>query len=218
MRERYGWYAAHHLGYDAEVFTWLREAMGPDTPVDVHLRGGERLRLGPRLLVEVIHLPGHTPGHVGLWDPASRTAIVLDAVMGRGLLDMAGNVISPPPYFDVEAYLGAARRLQALGPVRLLTAHYEVMEGKQVDRFLADTIAFVEDAARVTERELARSGELTLAELFARANPELGPFTSMANELGGTLRAHLSALVRDGRAREDASGLRWHTVNHQGGS
>jgi glyoxylase-like metal-dependent hydrolase (beta-lactamase superfamily II) len=218
MRERYGWYAAHDLAYDPEVFTWLREAMGSDTPVDLRLQAGERIRLGPSLVVEVIHLPGHTPGHVGLWDPASRTAIVIDAVMGRGLLDMDGKVIHPPPYFDVDAYLGAARRLQALDPVRLLTAHYDVIEGEQVARFLADSIAFVEDTARLTERELVAAGELTLAELVARTDPELGPFTSMANELGGTLRAHMRALVRDGRAREDASGLRWQTVNDEGGS
>ena len=114
LRERYGWYAPHGLAYPPDVLTWLAEAMGPDRPVDIRLRGGERIRLGPELVVEVLHLPGHTAGHVGLWDPASRTAIVMDAVMGRGLLDMEGNVISPPPYFDVEGYLRAARTVSAL--------------------------------------------------------------------------------------------------------
>ena len=146
MRERYGWYEAYGLGYEPDVFAWLRDAIGPDMPIDVHLRGGERIRLGPRLTVEVLNLPGHTPGHIGLWDPRSRTAIVIDAVMARGLLDMDGNVIHPPPYFDVADYVGAARTLQALRPDRLLTAHYDVIEGADVDRFLADTIAFVEDA------------------------------------------------------------------------
>ncbi len=218
MRERYGWYAEHGLAYEPEVFDWLRNAIGPDTPIDVHLRAGERIRLGPRLTVEVLHLPGHTPGHVGLWDPGSRTAIVLDAVMGRGLLDMEGTVIHPPPYFDVDAYLGSARALQALEPVRLLTAHYDVMEGEEVTRFLADTVAFVEDAALLAQREIDAAGEITLAELVARVDPELGPFTSMANELGGTLRAHARTLVRDGLAREDASGLRWYSINNEGGS
>ncbi len=218
MREHYGWYAEHGLAYEAETFTWLREAMGPDVPVDVHLRPGVRIRLGPRLIVEILHLPGHTAGHIGLWEPESRTAIVIDAVMGRGLLDMDGRVIHPSPYFDVEDYLASARALQALEPRLLLTAHYDVMEGEQVSRFLADTIAFVEDAARVTERELEAAGELTLAELVRRADPQLGPFTSMPNELGGTLRAHLRALVEAGRAFEDADGLRWSSANHEGGS
>jgi len=212
LRERYGWYAPYGLDYDPDVVIWLRAALGPDTPVDVHLRAGERIRLGPRLTVEVLHLPGHTAGHLGLWDPASRTAIVMDAVLGRGLLDLDKNVIHPPPYFEIEPYLGAARKLQALAPQRLLTAHYDVMEGAEVDRFLADTIAFVEDARRVTETALAEAGDLTLAELFALADPQLGPFTSMANELAGPLRAHLRELVDQGRAREDPAALRWTTT------
>lgn len=209
LRERYGWYDEHGLAYPPDVFAWLSDAIGPDTPVDVHLRAGERIRLGPRLTVEVLHLPGHTAGHIGLWDPASRTAVVMDAVLGRGLLDLDQNVIHPPPYFDVPAYLGTARVLQALAPQRLLTAHYDVMEGAQVERFLAATVAFVEDAERIAAGALADAGELTLAEVLAVADPQLGPFTSMSNELAGSLRAHLREFVRQGRAHEDPSGLRW---------
>ena len=218
MRERYGWYDEYGLGYEPDVFAWLRDAIGPDRPIDVHLRGGEQIRLGPRLTVEVLNLPGHTPGHLGLWDPSSRTAIVIDAVMGRGLLDLEGNVIHPPPYFDVADYLGTARALQALRPARLLTAHYDVIEGGQVDRFLADTVAFVEDAARLVEDALASRGELTLPQLLELGDPQLGPFTSMPNELAGSLRAHLRELVRQGRAQEDRSNLRWTTDNDKGGS
>lgn len=217
MRERYGWYAAHGVGYPDEVFAWLRDAIGPDTPVDVHLRAGERIRLGPQLAVEVLHLPGHTPGHLGLWDAASRTAVVMDAVMGRGLLDMKGNVISPPPYFDVAAYLGTARKLQELRPDRLLTAHYDVIEGAAVERFLADTVTFVEDARRLVAETLAGRGALTLPEALELGDPQLGPFTAMGNELAGSLRAHLRELVAEGRAAEEASGLGWTSVNEKGG-
>jgi glyoxylase-like metal-dependent hydrolase (beta-lactamase superfamily II) len=218
MRERYGWYEAHGLGYDADTFGWLHDALGPDTPIDVRLRGGEGFRLGPRLTVEVLHLPGHSPGHLGLWEPTSRTAIVMDAAMGRGLLDMEGNVIHPPPYFDVEGYIGSARALQALRPDRLLTAHYDVMEGATVERFLADTIAFVEDVGRTVTETLAAAGSLTLAELLVAADPVVGPFTSMPNELGGSLRAHLQLLVRNGEASVEADGLRWTSTTHKGGT
>jgi glyoxylase-like metal-dependent hydrolase (beta-lactamase superfamily II) len=211
MRERYGWYAEHGLDYEPDVVAWLRGAIGPDTPVDVHLCAGERIRLGPRLTLEVLHLPGHTAGHIGLWEPVSRSAIVMDAVLGRGLLDLNKNVIHPPPYFDVEAYLGTARALQALAPQRLLTAHYDVMEGEEVARFLAETVAFVADAERVVAAAPAAPGALTLSEVLELGDPQLGPFTSMPNELAGSLRAHLREFVRQGRAREDPSGLRWTT-------
>ncbi len=217
MRERYGWYEAYGLGYEPDVFAWLRDAIGPDLPIDISLRGGENIRLGPNLTVEVLNLPGHTPGHIGLWEPSSRTAIVIDSAMARGLLDMDGNVIHPPPYFDVADYLGTARTLQALRPARLLTAHYDVLEGDDVDRFLADTVAFVEDAARIVEDALEEAGELTLPELLALGDAQLGPFTSMPNELAGSLRAHLRALVQQGRATENSSELLWTTANAKGG-
>lgn len=219
MRERYGWYDAHGLGYPADVFAWLGDSLGPDRPVDVRLRGGEQIRLGAELVVEVLHLAGHTPGHLGLWEPLSRTAIVTDAVMARGLLDTEGRVVHPSPYFDVDAYATSARRLRELRPQRLLTAHYEVIEGADVDRFLADTLAFVEDAAGLVGRVLRERGSVTLAELLAEGDAALGPFSSMPNELAGSLRAHLTDLVAAGSAAVDASGLRWQATepHPQGG-
>ena len=99
-------------------------------------RGGERIRLGRELVVEVLHLPGHSPGHVGLWDPASRTAIVMDAVMGRGLLDMEGNVISPPPYFDVTGYPSAPRTLSGASTGAAADRALRRDRGAEVERFL----------------------------------------------------------------------------------
>jgi glyoxylase-like metal-dependent hydrolase (beta-lactamase superfamily II) len=209
LRERYGWYAAHGVDYDAETFAWLRDAMGPDSPVDVRLAGGETIRLGPELSLRVLHLPGHSPGHIGLWERRSATAIVTDAVMASGLLDLEGNVIHPPPYFDVPGYVGSARLLQELGPARLLTAHYDVIEGDAVARFLDATIAFVERVAAEVRLALESEGNLTLETLLARADPVLGPFTSMPNELAGPLRAHLRELVCAGLAVESPTGLAW---------
>ena len=202
LRERYGWYAAHDVDYSPEEKDWLREAMGTDVPVDVHLSGGEVFRLGPNLVVRVLHLPGHSPGHVGLWEPTSRTAIITDAALGPGLYDTAGNVLSPPPYFDVASYEGSVRLLRSLEPRRLLTAHYDVMEGDDAIGFLEDSASFIERARRAVVEVLSEHGELTLRELLLASNPELGPFTVMQNELAGTLRAHLQELVASGRAEE----------------
>jgi glyoxylase-like metal-dependent hydrolase (beta-lactamase superfamily II) len=196
LAERYGWYDEYGIGYDADTFAWLRDAMGPDVPVDVQLQGGEVLRLGPRLAVQILHLPGHSLGHVGVWDPASRTAVIQDAVMGRGLLDMEGKVIHPPPYVDLACAEVSTRLLQTLRPERLLTAHYPLIAGDDVRRFLGDSLAFVEDVRRV----VAADGDLPLRELLARADAALGPFTSMPNELASTLRAALHEAGREPRA------------------
>lgn len=76
MAEIYLWSEPYGFGPDEESRTWLRTELGGDSPVDTGLRGGETLRLGPQWRIEVLHLPGHTPGHLGIWDegrPSSST-------------------------------------------------------------------------------------------------------------------------------------------------
>jgi len=199
LRERYGWYEAYGIGYQPETFAWLRDALGPDVSMDIQLQGGEVFRLGAGLSVEILHLPGHSLGHIGIWEPRSRTAIVQDAVMALGLLDTDGNVIHPPPIVDVAGYRRSARRLQELAPERLLTAHYDVIEGSSVERFLEESVEFVERAGRTVADVLAGEPEISLRDLLARANPELGPFTSMPNELAATLRSVLEEMGREVR-------------------
>jgi len=202
LRERYGWYAVHGAGadYDDATKAWLWDALGPDVAVDLELQGGEHFRLGPDVQVEVLHLPGHSPGHVGLWHEATGTAIVTDAVLGAGLLDMAGTIIHPPPYVDIAAYEATIAKLQELQPQRLLTAHYAPMEGEQATAFLRESAAFVERTRAAVAAAVRRSGTATLGGLLADLNPALGPFTSMANELAGPVRAHLDELVAAGKA------------------
>jgi glyoxylase-like metal-dependent hydrolase (beta-lactamase superfamily II) len=206
LRERYGWYAAHgpDADYDADTKDWLRDALGPDVPVDLHLVGGEVFRLGPHLSLEILHLPGHSLGHIGLWDPSSRSAIITDAALGTGLLNNEGEVIHPPPYMLLEEYEATVRRLLGLAPERLLTAHYAVMEGALVERFLEESLDFVARARSAIKAEIEKSTEVTIAGLMSALNPVLGPFTSMANELGGPIRAHLQQLVARGHIEEIA--------------
>jgi glyoxylase-like metal-dependent hydrolase (beta-lactamase superfamily II) len=173
-------------------------------PVDLHLVGGEVFRLGPRLSVEVLHLPGHSMGHIGLWDPASRSAIITDAALGAGLLNNEGEVIHPPPYVFLKEYEATVRQLQRLAPRRLLTAHYAVMEGAEVERFLSESLAFVDRTRAAILNKVDASDEVTIAGLLAALNPVLGPFTSMAIELGSPIRAHLSELVTSGHLEEIA--------------
>ena len=195
MRERYGWYDAYGVGYDPETAAWLENAMGPSHPIDVQLQGGEVFRLGDNLSVEVLALPGHSPGHIGLWEPRSRTAIVMDAVLGSGLLDTEGRVIHPPPIVDVAGYERSARLLRELDPVLLLTAHYAVIRGDDVGRFIDESLAFM----ALARDFVGHTADMPLAEMLELADAELGPFTSMPNELAATLR---SILLVEGRTPE----------------
>ena len=128
LAENYLWYEPYGCGPSPDDVAFLTRELGGDAPVDVGLTGGETLRLGPDWRVEVLALPGHTPGHLGLWDPRSGAAIIIDAALADGVYDRAGNRLIPPRYYSAAGYEATIRRLRALDPALLLTAHYDVME------------------------------------------------------------------------------------------
>lgn len=200
MIERYGWYAEHgpSADYGDEVKELLAAGMGPDTHIDLELAGGEWFRLGPDLRVQVLALPGHSAGHLGLWEPASRSAIVIDAVLGQGLYNFDHEIIHPPPYIDAAAYEGTIRQLQDLRPQRLLTAHYDVIEGSEVADFLDLSVAFVSRTRAAVRSAVQTEGTVTLAGLLAELDPVLGPFSSFSNELAGPIRSHVRELIAEG--------------------
>jgi glyoxylase-like metal-dependent hydrolase (beta-lactamase superfamily II) len=188
MVENYRWYESYGFGPSAEDIAFLERELGGDAPIDVGLRGGETLRLGSSRRVEVLSLPGHTPGHLGLWDPQTQTAIVIDAVLGDGIYDRAGNRLIPPRYYSAVDYEATIRRLQALDPALLLTAHYPVMERDAAREFLDRTLAFVH-----AMRDAVRTAQTTeLWPLTQEVDAAVGPFPSFTHELAASVRAHLA--------------------------
>jgi glyoxylase-like metal-dependent hydrolase (beta-lactamase superfamily II) len=190
MADNYRWYESYGFGPSAEDIDFLERELGGDAPIDLGLRGGETLRLGPSQRVEVLALPGHTPGHLGLWDPQTQTAIVIDAVLGEGIYDRAGNRLIAPRYYSATDYEATIRRLRALDPGMLLTAHYPVMERDAARDFLDRSLAFVH-----AMRDAVRAAESTdLWPLTQEVDAAVGPFPSFTHELAASVRAHLAEL------------------------
>jgi glyoxylase-like metal-dependent hydrolase (beta-lactamase superfamily II) len=206
-RDRYGWYRGHGLDYDEATWVWLEDAAGPDTPLDGTVADGEVLDLGG-IAVEVVALPGHSPGHLGVWHHDSRTAIVMDAVLERGLYTTGDQLISPPPYASVTAYRRTIDRLRELRPARLGTSHYAPLEGEQaVSAFLEGSAGFVIDLDAVVDAELGADPQ-PLEHYWRAADAALGPFEEMAVELARSVAAHLDNAADEGRAvrTQDADG------------
>lgn len=200
---RYGWYRAHGLDYDAATWRWLQDAAGPDTRLDGEVADGERIELGG-LTLKLLHLPGHSRGHVGLWHAASGTAIVADAVMGRGFETAEGAPAGPPPYVDLAAYRATIARLRALAPARLETSHFAPLTGAAVGRFLDRSERLTEDLERALVRHGAAGGSPitrlpaplaaggpSIAQLLAPVAAELGGYPEMEVELARSIGAHL---------------------------
>jgi glyoxylase-like metal-dependent hydrolase (beta-lactamase superfamily II) len=185
VRENYGWHAAY--GFPPMPSAELLASMSGDSPVDLGLAGEETIRLDAGRLVEVLHLPGHTPGHLGLWDERTRSAIVIDAVLADGIYDRAGRKLIPPRYYDLTALRETIARLEALRPELLLTAHYAVLERGEALEWLAAGRAFVDDVERVV-RDAPDAERGDLWALTRRVDAILGPFPEFMTELGATVR------------------------------
>jgi glyoxylase-like metal-dependent hydrolase (beta-lactamase superfamily II) len=113
-----------------------RHAMRPATPTGT-VTDGARLDLGGRVL-EVLHVPGRSPGGLALWEEASGSLFTSDM-----LYDGAHGAAWPPD--DPAAYSESVRRMRALPVVQVFPGHYGPMEPARmrevIDAQLADLAA-----------------------------------------------------------------------------
>ena len=79
------WMREHGVGLatnpDASAF--VRTMAGPAHRIDLTFRGGERIAIDDRRALRVLHVPGHSDGHLALYDAANRAVFVGDALHGR---------------------------------------------------------------------------------------------------------------------------------------
>ena len=194
LAENYLWHAPYGLDVlDEQGRSDMLAELGGDAPIELGLSGGETIRLGPARRLEVLHLPGHSPGHIGLWDPRHRVAIIIDAVLCDGIYDRAGIKLIPPRYYDAGAYRETIRRVRALEPDLLLTAHFEPMDRVAAGEFCRRSLDYV-DAVEAIVRAGHAAGEVRLRELTDQVNGELGPFPEFATEIAAGVRSHLASL------------------------
>lgn len=87
------------------------------------LVGGETLDVGGRRL-EVAYTPGHAWHHVSYFEPASGVAFVGDTagIMTPRLPCVLP--VTPPPDFDLEAWLASMHRIRMWQPREIVLTHY----------------------------------------------------------------------------------------------
>lgn len=87
---------------DFELDGHPRQAAVPTQVLDE----GDVIDLGDRVY-EVLHVPGHSPGSIALWDPAAQVLFSGDAVYDGALLDEIDGA-------DIDLYVDSMRRLYDL--------------------------------------------------------------------------------------------------------
>jgi glyoxylase-like metal-dependent hydrolase (beta-lactamase superfamily II) len=141
--------AGHHYFDYSKVGNPLVRALAPGTIRRMDggpLKVAGTLAEGDRVAgFEVLHLPGHAPGLIGLWRSSDRVAIVSDAVFvwdPFSISGLPGPPRRPPPAVrplpdQVDASI---RRIAALDPAVLWLGHYGPLTGDvglQLERALA---------------------------------------------------------------------------------
>ena len=115
-------------GWDAETY---RIQPAPATGLIEH---GDQIDLGGRLF-DVLHTPGHSPGHISLWEEATGTLIAQDVIYDGALVtDCEGA--------DMDDYRGSMKMLSAFKPRIVHGGHFPSFGGTRfrqlIDAFLAE--------------------------------------------------------------------------------
>ena len=127
----------HYFDY-SKVRNPLVRAMAPG--VVKRMDGGplsvaDTLAEGDRVAgFEVLHLPGHAPGQIGLWRESDRLAIVADAVFVFDPFTMAAmpgrpRLAPPAGRPDDAAARASVRKIAALDPAEVWLGHYGPLTG-----------------------------------------------------------------------------------------
>ncbi len=166
---------------------------GPAVVPDRQLDDGDLIDAGGGVILQVVHLPGHTLGSAGFFWEREGILFAGDSMVG---LHVEGGKI--PVILDLEAYMKSVRRLEEMPIKFLLCSHHyrgvrlppdPVRQGSEVGRYLQDCREFgarLEEAVRKVTPHLFEEGFMQVAdEVIAHFSEEMGfkPMTKVERPL-----------------------------------
>ena len=175
---RYNQWIPEHgvgLGLHADASAWVRKMVGDPQRIDQTFVGGEDIRVDDERSLQVLHVPGHSDGHLALYDRGNKAVFVGDALHGRYCPTTVGEPALPPGYYSVLAYLGTLQMLHAFDIDWIYSGHWPTYHGSQVSEFLAESRRFVDNAAALVWKTLEKHPEgVTLQGFMDECGPALG--------------------------------------------
>jgi len=198
--------AADGVCLAGEIRKSLYAAAGKRQMIELTLTGGERIALGETWSVEIVRLPGHSHGHIGVWDPNNRALYGADAIHGSGYLGLDGKPKMGPTYFHVDEYLDTIQFIRDLPIATYVGSHWPILRGEEIRQFCDDSRDFVDRAERLL-LALIENEPKTLRECCSLLGPQLGEWPREADSaLSYAVKGHLVQLESRGRIRGWKSG------------
>jgi len=186
---------------------------GKPRKMDLTFSGGETIRLKDEWRLDVLHVPGHSRGHLAFYDAKHRAAFVGDAIHGRGCPKATGELAIPVTYYNVDIYLSTLRYFESLPIDVLYSGHWPVMRGEEIRDFIADSRHTVELLDRVILSSLERQRPgLTLKELIDAVANAVGEWPRESWTLAMfPVKGHLDRLESQGKVQRVAGAhpARW---------
>lgn len=211
-RRVHGTLVTHHHGDHWKGVAHVRARHGgpvyahawtaPKVGADRALAGGETIELaqapgGQPWRLEVVFTPGHTPGHLALYEPVSGTIVAGDLVSGLS------TVVIDPPEGDMTAYLASLATLLERPSTLLLPGHGPPMGGPRHRlRFYLEHRAWREGRIVSALDGGARTLEEIVPVAYADTPPERHGLAARS------ALAHLLKLEGEGRVEQQGEG-RW---------
>ncbi len=206
LRRMHEWVAKH--GVPVEEQPWMERAsmpvrhfVAPIESPDVAVKGGEHISVGD-FVFEVIWTPGHSPGHICLYEPNHRLLLTGDHVLPV----ITPNVSLHPQQTDnpLADYLASLEKVARLKVERILPAHEWDITWFQ--RRLEELRAHHEERLEEMLKAVGTEAPVTAADVARRIRWNTGPYDELPfwmkrAALGETL-AHLHYLVQQGRLRQ----------------
>lgn len=172
----------------------LHSAEVTDVPVDRRVDDGDVISLGG-VDLEVVHTPGHSPGHICLYIRDRKIMFTGDHVMARSTTSVR------PPWGDMDAYIDSLKKLQKFDIDLMLPAHGPPI--KEPQKRLEERIQL-----RMKREDqilkLLQSGVSSVEEITAKLYPRRsGSLYDISRE---QVYAHLLKLEKDGTVLSSGEG------------
>ena len=205
-----GFAAPNAPGANAAAADWaaFRANVGEPACVGRILREGDAIEHAG-MSFEVLALPGHDRGELGLWERARRLIFTGDLVQGG--MDATGNWLGL--FTDPASQRRSLERVAALRPEWNFKGHRKARSGEEVQTDIASALARLDAVERALLAALRERSPLGVAELTRAAfSKVLGlEVVEPPNYAAVSVTAFLLDLARRGLARRNAD-LAWELV------
>lgn len=155
--------------------------------VDVTLQDGQTLDWGEGLSLQVIHIPGHSNGHIAIFFPQDGALFTGDGV---------------PPYGGVPIYEDICESIRSIGKLKALqgiqaifSSWHEPQKGERAYALMDESLSYLQKVHGLVRRIHGESPSLNPRELAVLVLMELGlPTSPLSPNVITTMKAHLKEI------------------------